>query len=209
MTTLERIEKIEQEVKTLAGVLGSLSGLQQNKELLTKMEDSINGQMQQIHNFNQIIVQRQMSLEQTLTSLAKTLSCTVDELESNSVISGQSVMTRIRKMDENSEKRRIEQMIQLQVIKESNTVTPESIVVVSQKVSDGSKEEVVSEYRVLELPSHLTPQEVKEALVGKSTGDVLESKDNSETLFTKIEKVFELSQSGSLNGEETENKVVG
>lgn len=209
MTTLERLEKIEQEVKAIATVIGSMSGLHQNKEVITKIEQSVNSQMQQIHNFNQILVQRQMSLEQTLTSLAKTISCTVDELERNNLISGQAVMARIRKMDENSERKRMEQMVQLQVIKEANVVTPESIVVVSQKVSNGTEEEVVSEYRVLELPSQLTSQEIKDALVGKQVGETLESKDGNDTLYTTIEKVFELNQSGNLTGEETENKVVG
>jgi hypothetical protein len=198
MTTLERLEKLEQELKMLTTVLASVPKMQGTTGDV-KLIETMNLQLQQVHSFNQLIVQRQMSLEQTLTSLAKTISCTVDELESKQVISGNDVMVRLRKLDENAERNRIQQMIQLKLIKPASFVTEESIIVLSQKVVRGEQEEIVAEYRVIELPAKLTPKELIADFVGKVVGDVLEQTHEQETLISKIENIYDIVSSGTLS----------
>lgn len=211
MTTLERLEKIEQDVKSLLVAMGSLgsSTQQPDKNWSERLEQAINSQLQQVHTFNQLVAQRQMALEQTVTSLAKTLSCTVDELESTGSITGEAVMTRLRVLDESSEKNRIDQMVKLNLIKESLLTTDESIIVISQKLLENGTEKTIADFRVIEMPSNLTPQDVKTMFLGKTVGDSVEESFDNQTLVSTIQKVYTLTQDGSLKNDLQETAAGG
>ncbi len=219
MTTLERLEKVEAELKALTTLLGAVAQSKQEtsgvKDSVTQLQEGfgqivkhMNSRFEQLFNFCQALAQREMSAEQSATSLGKTIHALVSELESQKLINSDNVMTRIRRMDEESEKARISQMVQLKVIQESEEVKNESIFVVSQKhVSKEGKEEVVAEFRVIEMPSQLTNEQVKSLFLGKKVGETVEEtlKDGEGqvegTLLSKVEQVYELTQKAEVGGE--------
>jgi hypothetical protein len=228
MTTLERIDQLEKSLNHASAQLQSLStalvaatNLKQDvgsvQNTVTQLNDKFNGLTEQynqknreVFNYLQMLIQRHMSLEQTTTSLAKTLTAVSEELESRLGTEGKSgfglaVLTRIRRREEAAERDRVSQMIALKAIEPTDSVGDSSVFILSQVYTSVSGEsEIVAEYRVIEVPSQLTDPTVKALFVGKKVGDTIEDQSKNDqgevqgTLVSTILSIYNLAQSASM-----------
>lgn len=214
MTTLERLEKMEKDLTKMNGIiqlaaqgnanypkllqeLGAIRQYATNLSAnLKSVVDQFNKSMKNNMDFTQLGINRGLALEQSLTSLAKTLTAAISELVETKVLKDDAVMTRIRKMDETNERNRIKLMLDAKTIAPVDAVTATSLVVTLQDAAaDGGDKKLVSEYSVLELTNQELPQEIKTLLLGKKVGENAEIKDekgNKETIYFKILEVYEL-----------------
>ena len=249
MTTLERLEQLERTVlgqtNTIQALSVGLAGssnlkqdlgavqalIKKSEEQLDRVINHMNQKNSESFNYIQMLIQRSMALEQTVTSLAKTLTAITEELElqlnrqsrTNLTSDGSGIMTevttaaydfgstvllRIRQREENSERQRIEQMLSLKVITDSDVIGESSIVILSQTYTKLSGEtETVADYRVIEVPSQLTDAAVKQLFLGKKVGETIadvsknEKGESEGTLSSTVLKIYDLVPQVTKEGE--------
>jgi hypothetical protein len=213
MTTLERIDQLEKKLASMSGMiqLAAESTAQQPKILqelgavrayakniadaLKTTVDQFNKAITNNTNFAQLGINRTLAVEQSLASLAKMAAALVAELSETKTLNNDNVVTRIRKIDEENEKERVQKMLESKTIAPAETASQTSLVVISEDVTTEEKGRVlVREYSACELTNADFPNEIRQALVGKKVGDVFDLKDekHKETLHFKVLEVYEL-----------------
>ena len=179
-----------------------IESLEHNLDLIKKQLVSTDGMAQHA-------VQTSMAIEQTIMSLAKTVSAVVTELQENKIIDSSAVMRRIRKSDEASDRERVNAMVEQKVIKVTDVVTAASLVVVKQGALEispqGSRSVDITDYRTIEMPSNMVNDDTRKILLDKKVGETVEVKrDVSEGITTvltvTILEVYELAE-GDRGGE--------
>jgi hypothetical protein len=150
------------------------------------------GDLAQVDN---IIITRQMALEQSLASLSKTAAAMVAELSETKVLNQEAVMLRMRKSDEELDKQRVEKMIEQKVLKEAETITNDSFIVVSQEFTyaDG-KVDVVAEFRSYDMTNPELDEDTKKNYVGKRKNDTVELNLEDGVLRTTVLQVYDYVQ---------------
>jgi hypothetical protein len=226
MSTLQTISDLEAKVSAIESKISVFESLVSNLPNVAQELGRINSDMSQIvkvmqstSEFNNkrtsdlaqmdnMVITRLMGLEQSYASLAKTISAVISELTDSNSLNQESVMLRLRKSDEASDKARIDQMIELKVIAPTDIVLPDSVIVVSQDFTPTEGEtSVVAEYRSFELSSPNIEDAVKQGYVGKTIGDVVSIALADGILNTKLLQVFNYVQS-SAQGETAQNESV-
>jgi hypothetical protein len=165
--------------------------IQQLTRAIQTMTDVINKRTSELAQMDNMLITRQMGLEQSVASFSKTLAAIASELSDTNLLDQTSVVTRIRKSDERSDQERVAQMEKMGVIRLTDKSTSESLLVVSQTFTktDGQPE-TVSEFRSVDLSSEVTPDAMPQ-YVGKSPGDVLELKLEDGVLQTTVLQVYD------------------
>jgi hypothetical protein len=80
----------------------------------------------------QFTLQKQMAMEQSLTSLAKMSYALTDELVGNGTVTNQGIMTRIRRQDEEGEQKRVADMVAAGTVVPQETAEGSSMVAFTQ-----------------------------------------------------------------------------
>lgn len=150
------------------------------------------GDLAQVDN---IVITRQMALEQSLASLSKTAAAMVAELSETKVLDQEAVMTRMRKSDEEADKSRVAKMIEQKVLKEADEITADSFIVVSQQFTfkDG-KVDIVADFRSYDMTNPEIDEETKKSYVGKRKSDVIELNLDDGVLRTTVLQVYDYVQ---------------
>lgn len=158
--------------------------------------DVINKRTGDLAQVDNVIVTRQMALEQSLASLSKTCAALVAEMVETKVLNQDNVMVRIRKSDEDSDKKRIEKMVEQKVLVVSDEVKEDSMLIVAQTFTpkDGGPVDVVSEYRSSDLSSPEIAEETRKNYVGKRSGDVVELNLEEGVLKTTVLQIYDYVQ---------------
>lgn len=186
MNTLDKILNIEAKTNSNEKSVAMLEGAL--RDIVAETGRALNAVVQK----QDLVVNKIMAIEQSLASLAKTVTAMAMELEESGHLSSDKVYERMRLFDENEEKTRVSKMIGAGAIKKVDLVGENSILVVSQKVKlpDESIKNI-ADYRVYELTSPFNDKKTIELFVGKVTGDVVEITSENGLLSTTILEVYE------------------
>jgi hypothetical protein len=195
MSTLQKLEdafakinELQTKITQLEQENGQTKQATQNIiNAINSIVEGVNGKNRELSEMGNATINRLMGLEQAHAAISKTISAVVSELSDSGNLDQNSVMTRLRKSDEAADKARIDQMLQLGVIAESNTVNSDSLITVSQTFTpEGKESTVIAEYRSYELASELLDETAREKYVGKNVGDVVEIDVDGGKLSTTI-----------------------
>lgn len=179
-STLERLENVEKAVEQLQKQSAAIV------QAVMSQSNSLEANSAQV-----------MSLNRSIISLGKTMTAMVKELSANGQINEDSVMARIRSMEDDNQKAEIEAMLKEKLIKEDESVTENSLVIVSQDLLDMSTGKVttVAEYMKIEMPSPYVNQSVKADLLGKKKGDRIEvNASETEKYIVTVKKVYTVAE---------------
>ena len=209
-STLERLESTE---KSTAQVQAQAALLAQG---VSKLEASVAQQESNTMQYLQFVMQKVMAMEQSLTSLAKMSYALTDELVASATVSNKSIMTRIRRQDEEGERKRVADLVTANTLKVEESVGEASTLAYSQDffraevktTSEAGEEtvtpsstETIAEFRILELASQNLSADIKAKFLGKKAGETVELPNgNNKSLFT-ILAVYGL-VTGEKQGEE-------
>lgn len=213
MNTLQKVAELEQEVSLLKQKLAvfetlavsmpkaiqDIGRINQDIDTLSKgIQNVVNGVSKRtadLSMMDNMIITRLMGLEQSSAALSKTIACVVSELSDTKVLDQVAVMTRMRKSDEEAEKSRVQQLLSLKVVKESEETVKDSMIVVAQNFTDkDGKTDVIAEYRTYELSSPELSEEERQKYVGRRVGDVVELNLEDGVLKTTILQVYDYVQ---------------
>jgi hypothetical protein len=163
---MAQVARLEQDLNALRG------GIQVAMENLSK---DIGKQHQNTVQFLQFLMQKQTGLERNLTTVSKMLTALVSELTEKALVSDASLLGRVRRLDEENERSRVEQMLAAGTIKEIESVEPSSLITVKQDevLADGTAQ-AISEFQVLEVGAEGFPEGIRNALLGKKKGESAE-----------------------------------
>lgn len=195
MSTLQKLEdafakinELQTKITQLEQENGQTKQATQNIiNAINSIVEGVNGKNRELSEMGNATINRLMGLEQAHAAISKTISAVVSELSDSGNLDQNSVMTRLRKSDEAADKARIDQMLQLGVIAESNTVNSDSLITVSQTFTpEGKEATIIAEYRSYELASELLDETAREKYVGKNVGDVVEIDVDGGKLSTTI-----------------------
>lgn len=206
MNTLQKISELEGKVSMLEKMvvtvpkltqdLTRMSGdLEQINQAVKNIVDAVNKRTSDLSKIDNVLVTRQMALEQSIASLSKTAAALVAELTETKLLNQENVMTRLRKSDERADQDRVEAMIKQGVLKEGDKITKESLVVVSQvfTAKDGTKD-TVSEFRSVDMSSPEIEEKIRETYIGKGKSEVVELNLDDGALSTTILQVYDYVQ---------------
>lgn len=163
MSTLERIEQLE----------ANLSDCQK------KLDDYSLG-FNQLLGAYQVAIQKLSVIEQTATSLAKTIAALSIVLVHNKVISGDDVMTQIRISDDHDQEQEVKEFLKGNFLKKEEIIDLSSFVVVRQQIIDTETGSVklISDYSFFQINHPSIKPELRSLLVGKKINETIEGKTN-------------------------------
>jgi hypothetical protein len=205
MNALQGFAKLEQRMSALEKLcMGMPKVVQDFSRLSDEMKqinqacrnliDVINKRTGELAQVDNMIITRQMALEQSLASLSKTCAAMVAELSDTQVLNQQNVMTRMRKSDEESDKSRVDKMLEQKVLKPGELITKDSLIIVSQVfTSTEGVDDVVADFRSIDMSNPDIPEETRVNYVGKQANDIVElnlEKDGG-VLKTTILQVYD------------------
>jgi hypothetical protein len=201
MSTLDRIEKIEQDIKKLAEEVKSFSE--------SKLQEGV----QAANQVAEIAAQRVLALEQASAALGKTMAGLVKELHLTGVIDQEKIMDHIRDIDDGGDKEKIQSLLKAKCIARGDVVTPESLVVTSNSFinsKDPTKSGVRRQYCLVELPLPVVSPQLRKDLTGRKIGDAVPvSKTDSGVLVMTIKEIYNVLLPAEVvnSGEETEQET--
>jgi len=178
-TTLERIEKLEQTLEDLKKSTGMSTGT-----------------VQQLIGVYGQIMQKVSLLEQSISSLAKTLAAMSSVLVSSGTLQSDSVMDKIRDMDDKEQEAKVKAMLDAGNIKEEVVVSEGCLLAVIQNVifTDSGKVKNVSNYSLFSIDNPAIDKEASKALLGKKVGDTVDflsnTKDSTKKEVITIKAIF-------------------
>jgi hypothetical protein len=209
MNTLQKISELEAKISVLTKMTVEFPKLVQDftrladdmrqmNEAIRKTHEVILTRTAQLSGTDNTIITRMMGQEASLASLSKTMAAIVAELVDNKSVDNDSVMTRIRRLDEGNDQIRIEKMVEQKVLEEAEFIGLESTLVVAQtftfsKDANGFSAgdvDVVSEYRSVDLTSPDIPEDDKKSYIGKCKNDTVELNLDDGVLKTTILKIY-------------------
>lgn len=180
-TALERIEELEKRCQQIEANTGGTYALAEN------------------------CLQKLMALEQSYAALAKTLHAVITSLKEDGNLSDEKVMGNIRKLDDEQDRIRIQEMTEAGTIKSIDTVHENSLAVVKNVVipKDNPNPVTLSEYRVIEMPSPTLAPKIRQELTGKKVGDTVKmSTKEFDALYVVLE-AYELAEANKMADNET------
>ena len=190
-STLERIEYLEKSLKSLS----------EQVELFktTSTGVSSNFKISQAAELASLSNNRSLSLEVSLTELAKTVTAIAGELTEKNIVTGKDIMNRILKINESEDNSEIENLVSRGILLVSDEIKPHSFTVVSHTIinTDNPEEsEMVMERRLLRLPTPLVSESLKQDLLGRKIGDQVQvHKDqNGQIHILTIKEVYDLNE---------------
>lgn len=167
--------------------------VKQMNQGIRNLIDVINKRTGDLAQVDNIVITRQMSLEQSLASLSKTCAAMVQELSETKVLNQANVMERMRKSEEDADKTRIGKMIEQKVLIAAEQATAESMLVIAQSFTpkDGSPVDVVSDYRSSDLSSPEISEETRQTYIGKRAGESVELNLEDGVLKTTVLQIYD------------------
>lgn len=193
MNTLERIEEIE---KNLKAATTQLAALQMAIDVKSAGDQHADGGTRQIA---ELANSRSLSLEVSLTELAKTVTALAAVLTEAKLIDSQSVMDRIIKMNQEEDEREIQNLVKQRILVKSDQVKPHSFVVASHTIvnlADPSSSKLVMEKRVLRLPTPLVSNQLRADMVGRKVGDQVQinKSDDGKVHVLTVKEIYDLNE---------------
>lgn len=180
----------------------ALERIEENEKRIQQVEANSAGAYALAEN----VLQKLISLEQSYAAIAKTLHAVITTLKEADVISDEKVMENIRKLDDDQAKQSVAEMVQNNVIKSTDTVSATSLVVVKNVVipTENPTPIVLSNYRLVEMPSQTVSAKLRDELAGKKVGDTVKTQgDGFEALYIVLE-AYELAEMNKM-GDNQEN----
>lgn len=189
MNTLQKITDIEAQIENLNAKLKTFEilvthvpnlsqdigyvkqDIQQLSDAIKNVVNTVTKRTKDLGDMDNMIITRMMGLEQSYSSIAKTLTAVVSELSDSKVLDQSAVMTRIRKGEENLDKQRIANMLQMKIIQPIEVVAKDSLIVISQVfiAEDGSKD-TICDYASYELSNTDLKESDRANYINKSPG---------------------------------------
>ena len=189
MNTLQKITDIEAQIENLNAKLKTFEilvthvpnlsqdigyvkqDIQQLSDAIKNVVNTVTKRTKDLGDMDNMIITRMMGLEQSYSSIAKTLTAVVSELSDSKVLDQSAVMTRIRKGEENLDKQRIANMLQMKIIQPIEVVAKDSLIVISQVfiAEDGSKD-TICDYASYELSNTDLKESDRANYINKSSG---------------------------------------
>lgn len=190
-TTLERIEDLEKSVKILSEQIGMLKNTSASNE-----SDKMAAQLNELAN---LANNRSLSLEVSLTELAKTMTAIAAELTEHGVISSKGIMDRIIKMNQDEDDKELNNLIDSKILTQSSEVKPYSFVITSHTVvniNEPEQSQMVMERRLLRLPTPLVSDKLKEDLIGRKVGDQIQinKEQDGHVHVLTIKEIYDLNE---------------
>lgn len=184
LTTLERLESVEQNVEKLLEHVGSNAGV--------KLHESVNAANQ----MSELAAQRMLALEQTVAALAKTIAATIKSLHVGGLLDQASIMGNIRHMDDEADQEKLTKLLNMKALTEAAVVSPTSIVVVAQNYIDTtnpSKSRMIRACSLVELPMPMINPQLRKDLQGRKVGETLPAgKDDNGVYTMTIQKIYNI-----------------
>jgi hypothetical protein len=197
LTTIERLEQTEKDLKT---VLEKFAVLE---------ESNIVAGVENAQQLAELAAQRMLGVEQSAAALAKTLTGLTKALINKAVVTGEDIMGHIQKIDDDGDRDKINGLIQIKAIAKTDSVGPEDLVVTAQNyinTADPTKSKSVREYSLIELPLPTINQQLKKDLVGRKVGDTIHAGSNDKGVYVlTIREIYRilLPPTGEKTGEST------
>jgi hypothetical protein len=204
MTTLERIEQLEKDLKIAKD---QIAALQLNADAKSAEAGHENGSIRQVA---ELANSRSLSLEISLAELAKTLTALAAVLAEKKLIESQEIMDRIIKMNQDEDEREINGLLKQKLLLKSDQVKPHSFVVASHTIVDlanPASSKLVMEKRLLRLPTPLVSNQLREDLVGRKVGDQVQinKSDDGKVHVLTIKEIYDLNEREVVQLGETTN----
>jgi hypothetical protein len=177
------------------------SGALERLELLEKKFEQIEVKYNKDGQAFEMLAKKELELEQGLTSIAKTLAGLVSALSDKKVVADEEIISRIRRMDEEEERKRLGFLKSSNIIRKSESVQTDSLVVISQALmtTDGSIKNI-SDFRIIEMPlyNNKANDKVFLALIGKKVKESfqLPGNNSNETVLVTVQEIYELVPQG-------------
>ena len=174
-TTLERLDKLEQNLKGLLDRIGSDAG-QAMTSAATVAEQKA-----------ELAATRVLALEQAMAALTKTLAAVTWGLHNQKILDQSIIIGRIRDTDDQGDREKVQSMLKDGLISKAAAVGPIGITVVSQNLLDTTdpiKSKMIRSYSIIESPSpFVNPQLIKD-LQGRKVGDTLPAGRGKDGVYT-------------------------
>lgn len=141
----------------------------------------------------EILAQRILGFEQSSASLGKIVSALTKVLIDAGVTTDQQIYSAILKVEEEGDKHEVEVFLKNDVIEKADTVTENSLVVVSQSIIDDDSSYIG--YRLYKLMDKSTPDVFVQDLMGRECGAILTiPMANDKKLSVVVKEIYQLKQ---------------
>lgn len=180
---------------------------QQTKSALDRIADLEQAVAQLAQGFNEIrntsgfLARDTIALQTGLSSVAKTLKASVEALKEKNILNDEDVMSRVRSVDDDNDKARLQELLQSGFLEEAPEVSSDSLVVISQKrVGTDGTILTLTNHLTVEMPQMQPNERSFMELLGKKRGEQfkLTTGDDSQFVLVRIERVFRLKDSGGV-----------
>ena len=171
----------------------TLERIQQLEESLSKVVAKITSP----DPMTQMLSNKVLGIEQSVTSMGKTLSAVAEELTETGVMNGTSVMARLRRAEDESSRNNVKGLLSEKVIETAEEVDGASLVAVEQKIINTSTGDVtiLAEYNLISMNSPATDPAWKTSLIGKKAGETVKGlADGSEEEILTIKEIYKISE---------------
>ncbi len=184
-TALERIEALEKKVQELEANTANTA------------------------TFAERAIQNVSALGQSQSAFGKTLTALISILTEKGTVDSDAILTKIREIDDRSERERVEHMVRNGVLVSSEVSNAESIVVVKQifvPSANPEKPVELSNFRAVELFSPEMPPQLRDQLVDKKVGDTITTKSKEGDFLNTFVAIYNIAPEkaggeGEANGE--------
>jgi hypothetical protein len=180
MSTHERIENNEKEIESLKEQINGLQGL---TEMVRKSLSDLGNSMITLAEQNR-------DANESLASLAKTVSALGDVLVNKNVLTGMELMNQKQANDDKNEKRLVDSLLEAGAIyADKNPINPESLIVVSRTdldANDPSRSALVSSYLIVDLTAAMTRKQLVQDLLGRTVGDSVTYKNDGDSVYSVL-----------------------
>lgn len=163
-------------------------------DALEKKVQELDARSANAYSFAEEAVKRGVSFSQQLAATAKTMTALISTLTAKEIVASEEILDGIRKIDEDNAREEIEGAVASGWLKKAEVVAESSLVVLKQvaiPTGDDPTPILLADYRTLELPSPLTPPDVRKQLVGKKIGETVTFQGDKATIVTTVKEVYE------------------
>lgn len=168
-------------------------------ERISRIEEAVGGTKMAIQSINETsmyAMEKSLSLEASLASVAKLLTALLKELTDIKVVTNDNVYNRMRAADEDADREKLANMKKSGMLEEKDTVGEMSLVVVGSTLVNTTTGDVkvLSNFMTLDL-AVIPPGDVtKTSLVGQKADASIElgqTADGSKILYT-VKEIYEI-----------------
>lgn len=169
-------------------------------ERIEKLEESMSQVVAKVTSPDpmvQMLSNKTLGIEQSVTSMGKTLSAVAEELTEIGVMNGTSVMARLRRAEDETSRNNVKGLLQEKVIEVAEKVDGASLVAVEQKIIniDSGEVTVLAEYNLISMNSPVTDPAWRTSLIGKKVAETVKGiTDGSEEEILTIKEIYKISE---------------